>query len=175
MTIEVNPTIVRLVLIRSFFWSLEGRYRIKLTFKPIKAKTVIKVPVEIMVVANPICSTVNSRAFIPQKSIPKPAKIKLLAKRKVELRYKESFRILWEMVFIMIFKIFNCLSIAEVMNIMLMGDIFKYGFQRLPKIFDFQLPRVTPEVPNTPVLSDNVKSFARDGNPIFGKYEWNKA
>ena len=58
---------------------------------------------------------------------------------------------------------------------MLMGDIFKYGFQRLPKIFDFQLPRVTPEVPNTPVLSDNVKSFARDGNPIFGKYEWNKA
>ena len=88
---DAKPTSVKEVLIFSFFRSEEGRYLIKLFPSPNKLKLDINAITEIRVVPIPTCSGVKSLAFISQKKNPKIAITAVLAIRKIEFLYKESF------------------------------------------------------------------------------------
>ena len=89
-SIEVTATIVKEVLIFSFFLSDVGRYFTKLFPNPKRLKVEINVITEMSVVPIPTCSGVNSRAFTIQKKNPKKAMIAVLAIKKIEFLYRES-------------------------------------------------------------------------------------
>jgi len=83
-------TILEAVLILLFFTPDFGRNLIMAFFKPSRVNCVINAAPEIIVVAIPICSAVNRRAFRIQNINPKIAVTTVLTMRYIEFLYNES-------------------------------------------------------------------------------------